>query len=679
MKIFLILLEAAIIIFLLVRLVLNKSKMNSFVKQAEMIKKRHLNMEDLEIDEDDRRGTEAVLADAINAIKNNMQAFLESTKGNVVVLSDAIETLSDGAHANQEGSQRIAESLASVVDKVDEQLQVVKTCLDLIEENSARLSEIDGSVKGIGGLLGETVTSCRNGLQGMENYESNMTTVAEDLTKSEKILEEFSDKISEINEISSFIISISSSLKMLALNASIEAARVGNAGSGFAVVAKEMEVMSEKTQEGIGTINEILENVVESSQQVTDCIRESADVYSKSRKEFDAVSGSFRTINAQSNDINEKMKEINSKIDRISDNFKATREQAEQAYATSEEITAGTQEISSISQEASISSQKIIDNVESLDDMLNGLKGLLRQFTTSVEPVSAKPQKQVKIAVFCIVDNDFWRSVRRGSIYAQKELETLGAKVTYVPFYAWGTVYEEINELMDKMLLEDYDGYALPGFMLDNVAEKMKRAIELGKKVYSFNCAPKSMEYCTAVFQPDVADGAIAAAKVMDRSLKRKGRVVVLEGGRDVSVNAIRSDSFQEYLKKSGGSKVTEVLHVDYDRDVIYKQVTEYLKAHDDVDGMFLTTGRPVEVARAIEDSKKKVKLVVFDHSDEIFQYIKKGIIVGAIGQDPFGQGYDPIVWMYNCTVTGRELPSTNMKCRSTVVDRNNVDSLVET
>lgn len=56
---------------------------------------------------------------------------------------------------------------------------------------------------------------------------------------------------------------------------------------------------------------------------------------------------------------------------------------------------------------------------------------------------------------------------------------------------------------------------------------------------------------------------------------------------------------------------------------------------------------------------------------------IKKGIISAAIGQDPFGQGHDPIVWMFNSIVTGKPLPSDNMKCRANVVDKNNVDSLV--
>ena len=92
---------------------------------------------------------------------------------------------------------------------------------------------------------------------------------------------------------------------------------------------------------------------------------------------------------------------------------------------------------------------------------------------------------------------------------------------------------------------------------------------------------------------------------------------------------------------------------------------------------MYITTGHPLAAARAIEESGRKVSLVVFDHSNDIFAYIKKGIIAAAIGQDPFGQGHDPIVWMYNSIVTKKKLPSEIMKCRINVVDKSNVDSMI--
>ncbi len=676
MKIFFIVFEAIIIIALVLYLLMDWTRKKELMKQAELIKKRRMDLDDVEVSEN-RRDSMASLASALNVIKNNMLTFLESTKNNVVILSDSIDVLSHGADLNREGSQRITESLSSVVDKVEEQLELVKSCLDLIEDNTGKLTEIDGSMNEIGDLLTLTVESCQSGVASMENYENKMTTVSENLDRSEKILEEFNDKINEINEIGAFIVSISESLKMLALNASIEAARVGSAGSGFAVVAKEMGVMSAKTQQGIGTINGILDNIIESSDQVAECLQGCVEVFDEGRKEFDAVSASFRDIDRQAGVINEKTKIIMTEIDEITKNSVVTKNRAEQAYYSSEEITSGTQEISQVSEQTSEVSQNIIDNAGNLNQMLSDLEQLLRQFTTAVEPVKKKAAKKIRIGVFCIDDNDFWHAVRRGTVYAKKELESHGAIVRYAYFPKWDVMTQEMPGMMERMMKEDFDGYVMPGFLVGTIDEQLEAEVAKGKKVYVINTDTSSTNLRQAIFHPDTAEAALLAAKLMINAIGKKGKVLIFEGSRELDQARIRSDVFQEYFENYNKIEIFTEIGALYPEEA-YAQTTEYLKEHPDLTGIYVTTGNPEAVAKAVEDSGLKIKLVVYDHTQGIFRYIKKGIIVAAIGQDPFGQGHDPIIWMYNSLVTGEALPSEFMSCRSKIVDKTNVDNLLE-
>ena len=676
MSIFLSVFEAIIIIALIFYNVRDWKLKKELMKQAELIKKRRMDLDDIEVD-GKRSDSAATLASALNVIKNNMLTFLESTKSNVVILSDSIDVLSHGADLNREGSQRISESLASVVEKVEEQLELVKSCLDLIEDNTGKLTEIDGSMNEIGDLLALSVESCQSGVASMENYENRMKMVSENLDRSEKILEEFNDKINEINEIGAFIVSISESLKMLALNASIEAARVGAAGSGFAVVAKEMGVMSSKTQQGIGTINEILDNVIEGSDQVAECIKDCVNVFDEGRKEFDAVSASFRDIDRQAGVINEKTKSILTEIDEITRNSMITKNRAQQAYYTSEEITSGTQEISQVSEQTSEVSQNIIENADNLNQMLSGLEQLLRQFTTAVEPVKKKAAKKIRIGVFCIDDNDFWHGVRRGTVYAKKELESHGAIVRYAFFPRWSVLAQEMPGMMERMMKEDFDGYVLPGFMVGTIEDQLAEEVNKGKKVYLINNDSTSTELRQAIFQPDNADTATLAAKLMLNAIGKKGKILLLQGSMDVTQTKIRNEVFEEFFEDY---KQIELVAEPGDIDVenASVQIRDYLKEHPDINGIYVTTGVPASVAKGVEESGLNVKLVVFDHSQEIFRYIKKGIIVAAIGQDPFGQGHDPVIWMYNSLVTGEALPSEFMSCRAKIVDKTNVDNLLE-
>lgn len=676
MLIVLILIELLIIASLVLYIVLNKRKMKVFSAQAELIKKRKLDLDDIEVGE--RRNDMVYLAEAINAIKNNMLTFLESTKSNVVVLSDAIDVLSDSASLNQDGSKQITDSLHIVVGKVEEQLNLVKNCLELVEDNTNRLYDIDASMKEIDGLLDDTVKSCTSGMTNLDQYEKNMITVSEDLANSEQILLEFTKKIEEINEIGDFIVNISESLKMLALNASIEAARVGSAGSGFAVVAKEMGVMSEKTQEGIGMIYSILESVTQSSSQVSKSIRGSVEMFDNSSKEFNEVSASFRTIDKQSGEINAKMQTIFSRIKDITDNSNTTKERAKKTYFTSEEITAGIQEISQVSVETADASTKILDNVGNLDSMLGGLEQLIKQFTTSIEPVKTKPKKKIKIGIICICDNEFWRSVRRGSIYAKKELENLGAEVRYISFDNWAVFVGLLHDSMEQMLADDFDGYLFPGFIAHACKDVLAELRQKGKKVFCFNCdIEDGADSRDAVFQPDLFESGTIAGKCMEKALPDGGQVIMLRGDEKMPVNIIRCEAFEKYLSKNSKFKV-ERYDFAYEEEEVYQLAKECIKNNPNLKGMYIPNGTTLAVARAIEESGRNIKLVMFDHSQKIFEYIKKGIIVAAIGQDPFGQGHDPIIWMYNTIVTGQPMPAEIMKCRSNVVDQNNVDSLIE-
>jgi len=648
-------------------------KIRKYIKQAELIKSRRIDLEDMDIE--DGKG-QAVLAVALNAIKNNMQTFLETTKGNVVVLSDAIQVINEGADKNRDGSRRISDSLKTIMDKVEEQLETVGECLKLIENNTKRLTEIDESAKGISQSLETTVEYCKSGVSGIEKCEKNMDGVAVKLDDSEKILFEFGNRINEINEINAFIAEISESLNLLSLNASIEASKAGEAGRGFNVISKEMGVIADKTQQGIGNISEILESVIESSEQIKNSIMESIDVFDQTSQEFEAVSASLRSINKQSVDINEKMKDIFQEIDSITDNSLVTKSRAQQAYNASEQIVSGTHMISEASALTADASLKMSENVDSLDFMLNGLEKLLKQYATSVEPVADIPSRQIKIGVFCILDNDFWRSVRRGAIYAKKELEALGAEIRYIPFYKWSEV-TSMGDRIDDMMREDFDGFLCPGFMAGST-EKLARAHDAGKKVFVFNCDASDITNRDGVFQPDALNMGARAAEEMARALNKKGKVAILYGDPGVLVNKYRKDSFIREMQKYKGIKIVESTLVGDTEEATYEAACELIARNHELDGIYITTGIPLPVARAIEESGRNISLVVFDPSADVCEYIKKGIITAAIGQDPFSQGHDPIIWMYNTLVTGRPLPDENMIIKANVVDRNNVNSLVE-
>ena len=104
--------EAVFIICLIYKSLGDKNQMKKVISQADELKKRRVDIDDLEIS--DTASSHGAIGDAINVIKNNLQTFLEATKGNVVVLSDAIDVLSEGSEKNKDGSAQLSASLSEI-------------------------------------------------------------------------------------------------------------------------------------------------------------------------------------------------------------------------------------------------------------------------------------------------------------------------------------------------------------------------------------------------------------------------------------------------------------------------------------------------------------------------------------------------------------------------------------
>ncbi len=670
--------ETLAIIALLVIILRNNRSQRKIMDIAELIVKGKLDVDDIQVI--GKKNNTTILASAFNSIKRNLLTFVETTKGNVITLSDAIDVLSKSVEANQFGNEQIADGVSTVAIKTAEQLELVKKNLNVIEINNNQMQEIDRSMITIKGLLDETVVISKRGITNVEEYEQDMDAISEELANSNTILTRFNDEIKKIGEVGEFIIGISEQLKLLALNASIEAARAGQSGKGFAVVADEMNEMSGKTKSGMVTISQILGEVIQSSQQVNDSIKNCEDTFNQSKQTFEDVNKSFQSINQQAFDIYDRMKNISSMVENISQNTKESKDMASHLYEASQLISASTHEIAAASEETAAESSQIGENVESLGSMLTGIRNLLRQFNTAVVPVDQKRAKPVKIAFLSMLDNDFWYGVRRGVFYAQTELAEMNTVLEYTPFLDNGTVLDEllINRVK-QCINEQVDGIIFPGF-LGAANQYLKEAIASGIKVITFNCDCSNEVKRLACFSPDAYEAGIIAAKSMEDAINKRGNVLIISGDLKVPVNRGRMDGFTQKIRSCKGIRILDNLVIEDIPEKVYEETLGYLRAHTEINAIYITSGMVLSAAKAIVDAgrKGKVCIVGFDHNQEIFDYIKQGVIATAIGQDPFGQGHDPIVWLYNHIVTGNPLPNEYMACRLSIVDKDNVDTLIK-
>ena len=671
----LVIVEAVGIGFLLFLHFQNKGAISTILECAEEIASRNLETPDISVS-----GNKQVkrLAECENHIKSSIQAFIEATKGNVITLSDSIDVLSKAAEANESGTEQTSNSICIVAEKATEQLELVRDNLSLIEQNDNNLNSIESLMNTITGMLSQSTGACAEGMDNLDKYEKDMAAVERELRSSVNILKEFNEQIRQVNAIGELVVGVSEELQLLALNASIESARAGEAGRGFAVVSQEMAVMSEKTKDSMEEITDILTKVTQSSALVNDSINECNNTFGKSSEVFNDVSQSFRTISSHSMEIKNEVENVTAKYKTISKNSDSSRVKAENVFSASEVISDSTRDIVAVSEEITAESSQITENVSSLEGMLKGIQKLIRQFKNGVVPTKNNRSKKVRIAFFSKLDNYFWYAIRRGVLYAQKELQDNNVEVTYFPYV---DDIEECNFPNDvkKCISEGYDSIIFPGFM-NKADNELKEAATKGIKIFTYNCDCNSSINRISCYEPDQEEAGIMAANAAAKAINKSGKVAIVVGDRTASVNTVRLESFVNTIKNHYKDiSIVDTIEVTYNPEQTYKQVVSLIKAHNDISLIYSTTGMQIQLAKAIEDTgmRGRIKAVVFDQNSDIFDYINKGVIAAAIDHDPFSQGHDPIIYMYNHLVDGTELSHDRIKCKASVVDTDNIGDKV--
>ncbi len=663
--------EALVIVFLALYSIVKNRILRSILMYSKEVAKKNLEVEDMEIK---GGGLASQVAYHLNVIKDNMLAFVESTKGNVITLTDSIEVLSNATKNNQSATEQTSDNISTVAEKASEQLQLAKDNLSMIEANNEQLASIDESMNEIAAKLNQSVDSCNQGISNLESYENDLKVVEQNLADCIDILHQFNNQISEVNSIGEMVVDLSDELNLLALNASIEAARAGEAGKGFAVVSHEMSTLAAQTKDNMTAINDILAKVTESSRFVNDGINKCSTTFTQSAVLFTEVSNSFRTISDQSVDINSTMGDISKKYERIADNSDVSKDKAESVISASEVISESTCDILAISEETSADSVQMSENVASLENMLVVIRNLIKQFKTGVVPTNKNRATTVRIVVFSKLDNFFWYSIRRGVQYAQRELKGNNAEIIYVP-YKDDIEEKRFPEDVKKYTSEGVDAIIFPGFM--NLADReLVEAISKGVKVFTYNCDCNSKIKRISCYEPDQEEAGMLAGKSTVKALGKSGNVAIILGDKTQTVNMLRYNAYKSYIAKNGkGINIVDTIEVTFDPEKTYKQVCDLLKSHPEIDILYSTTGMQLKVAQAIIDSGKKgkVKAIVFDHNDDIFKYISNGVIEAAIDHDPFAQGHDSIIYMYNHLVDNMVLPSDRIKCKASVVDSSNI------
>lgn len=649
------------------------SSIEKITKYAGILANGKLNVDDIDLEGNNSFN---VLAKALNDIKSNMIFFIDNTKNNIIILSDSIENMLKSMDIAHEGNRQIASTMEGISQKSQDQLNLVKDSVYKTDEISNSINLISEHINDVQNIALDTNLVSVNGKKTLNNYNDSIELISQSVDDTAEFISKLRINAKEIEDVVKFIVELSEQLKMLSLNASIEANRAGESGKGFIVVAHEITNLSDNTKDGIDKINQIVKNILKNSNSVEKSIEASVHSLKNGNQIFSNVKQIFDEINDKNSELLNQVQDIATEMSRINANTKSNVILNEEVNEISEVVSESTEESVAVIEEELAEFQEINESMNAIQSLLPKIEKIATKFDLDIKPVIEMPKAPLEFIVLMPNFGDVWDIMRFGILYGSKVLkhQNTTIKVITVNGRSQDAVFSAINSFKE-CVKNKCDGIIMPGFY----EEQIKEIINSNIPIITYNVDIKAKnKRMTFVGQNSYESGKVAA-KVMIEQIGTKGNVLIIAPDMKYEAMEHRKKGAIEVIEKNKKFNVMDIIEIPFDNEKAYLIIKEYLKKNNNISGIINVAGGVDGLARAIEEEgiKDKVKTVVYDTTENIFNYIDKGILTCTIGQDPFRQGYDPLIYLYNYSVTGEKPNIEDTWTKIEIIDKSNVKHFI--
>ena len=271
-----------------------------------------------------------------------------------------------------------------------------------------------------------------------------------------------------------------------------------------------------------------------------------------------------------------------------------------------------------------------------------------------VDQVSARP---LRIAALMVQTNPFGIAVLEGQRFAQQILADRNVSVTTMAVPGWDVV--EWTNLIDTAVTIGYD--AIVAFGISNaLTPVIQRATNAGIPVFLFNSQLDAPRYHVAWYGQGGMDGGRRVGRMLASLMNYTGEFAIITGDFTSIGHEQRRLGAREVLDAIPGMTLVGEIENHDTIEGAFARANDFISAFPNLRGIYVTAGGPSGAARAILDAglQDRIILVCHDVLPEVAPYIERGVIRAALDQDPFNQGFQPIIDAFNYLVGGIRPPA---------------------
>ncbi|WP_190395721.1 methyl-accepting chemotaxis protein [Aliivibrio sp. S10_S31] len=250
---------------------------------------------------------------SIRSFRLKIVTVINAVKESIDVSNDAFSLMNEQSKENEKA--------------IVQQLNSVDMLATAINEMQCASSEITNNINNSANFTSDASKECNQTKQMVSNTSEVINLASSEIDECNALIAELRNDSNKISSVLDMISNIADQTNLLALNAAIEAARAGEQGRGFAVVADEVRVLAQKTQHSTIEINNIISNLQAKTHDVSEkmelsqtTIKECVEQSTISRNNIEIVDNNLNSISDMSHQISTASEEQSCVIEEINGN-----------------------------------------------------------------------------------------------------------------------------------------------------------------------------------------------------------------------------------------------------------------------------------------------------------------------------------------------------------------------
>ncbi|MFD2215468.1 methyl-accepting chemotaxis protein [Metabacillus endolithicus] len=320
------------------------------------------------------------VAYSLDMMKNNLKTIIKDVSAASENLSNQSEELTQSSHEVTEGSNQIAMTMQELSDGSESQANHTGDLSQVMDSFISKLQDANINGKDIHQSTNDVLFMTTEGSKLMKNSVEQMGIIDHVVMNAVKNVKGLDIQTQEITKLVNVIKDIAEQTNLLALNAAIEAARAGEHGKGFAVVADEVRKLAEQVSSSVMDITAIVQEIQKESSGVVDSLQEGYGEVKKGTAQITKTGETFQNISYAVNEMISKIKTITINLEDISQDGQMMNASIQEIASVSEESAAGIEQTAATIDLARSSMEEVAQSSSYLAKLAEELNGLVLKF-----------------------------------------------------------------------------------------------------------------------------------------------------------------------------------------------------------------------------------------------------------------------------------------------------------